>query len=173
MAALVFYGGAGINVITYCCIDCSSIGIEALLNGKCCDIHHHDHDKSHNHELTASASYCNNTAHINDNCGKPDHTTHTKSSCCGFGHHDLYNSGCNHSSEDSCNIEWIDFDWSFQNLAELKIDLSPNAYSLFSNIFNNSPAHLPFICENITAMPNGPPSVLPRDYLSVLTVLLI
>ena len=174
MATLVFYGGAGINIITYCCIECRSAGIEALLNDKCCDIHHHDHAKSHNHELTASASCCNHIAHINDNCEKPNHPTHTESSCCDSGRHDLYNSDCNNSTGDSCNIERIDFDWSFQNLAELKIDLSPNAYNLFSNIFlNNSPAHLPYICENITAMPNAPPLVLPRDYLSVLTVLLI
>ncbi|WP_459189374.1 hypothetical protein ACGE0T_04675 [Parabacteroides sp. APC149_11_2_Y6] len=43
LAALVFYGGAGVNLVTYCCTDCSSEGVTALLESKCCDIHHHHH----------------------------------------------------------------------------------------------------------------------------------
>ena len=38
LAALVFYGGAGVNLVTYCCTDCSSEGVTALLESKCCDI---------------------------------------------------------------------------------------------------------------------------------------
>lgn len=45
MSALIFYGGAGINVISYCCDMCRSAGIEEVSNHKCCGIHglHHEH----------------------------------------------------------------------------------------------------------------------------------
>ena len=43
MAALVFYGGAGINVVSFCCNDCWAAGVEAIKNDKCCEIHGHDH----------------------------------------------------------------------------------------------------------------------------------
>ena len=156
MAVLVFYGGAGINVISYCCKECRSAGVEALLNDKCCEIHNHSH------------------AHVEGNCSESSHPAHTENNCCDSGHPDLYNSLCDHSSGDNCNMERIDFDWNSQNADELQIDLSPIAHDLFSNnLFNNPPTHLSFICENNTVMPNGPPLVLPRDYLSVLTVLLI
>lgn len=43
LAALVFYGGAGVNLITYCCGDCRTEGVTALLDNKCCEIHEHQH----------------------------------------------------------------------------------------------------------------------------------
>ena len=43
LAALVFYGGAGVNLITYCCGDCRTEGVTALLENKCCEIHEHEH----------------------------------------------------------------------------------------------------------------------------------
>lgn len=43
LAALVFYGGAGVNLITYCCGDCRTEGVTALLDNKCCEIHEHEH----------------------------------------------------------------------------------------------------------------------------------
>ena len=185
MAVLVFYGGAGINVISYCCKECRSAGIEALLNDKCCDIHHHNHTKT-NHKHESSTSCRNHIAHAGDSqC--MDSSRHaenllhsgnsccnTESSCCDSEHAKSHNSDTNHSSGDNCNMERIDFDWSFQNADELKIDLSPDVHDLFStSLFNNTSAYLPFICENNTVMSNGPPLVLSRDYLSVLTVLLI
>lgn len=41
MSALVFYGGAGINVISYCCKDCRSTGIEVIASrhDPCCKDH--------------------------------------------------------------------------------------------------------------------------------------
>ena len=146
MAVLVFYGGAGVNIISYCCKECRSAGIEALVSDKCCEIHNHSHSQA-NHKHTSSTSCCNHIAHAEES---------------------------QHSSDDSCNIERIDFDWSSQNTDELEIDFSPNVHDLFSNnLFSNSPAHLSLICENGTVMPNGPPLACPRDYLSILTVLLI
>ena len=144
MAVLVFYGGAGVNIISYCCNDCRAAGIEALIHDKCCDIHHHNHDQDqdHNHESDSSKSCCNTLK--------------------------------DHSSDDNCNMERIDFDWNVQNADELKIELSPDVHNLFSDSFlNNSYAYLPVMSEDNTVMPKGPPLVLPRDYLSILTVLLI
>lgn len=43
LATLVFYGGAGINIITYCCSDCRIEGTDVLLEDKCCEVHDHDH----------------------------------------------------------------------------------------------------------------------------------
>lgn len=43
LALLVFYGGAGVNVISYCCGDCEAEGIEMLLDKDCCDVHEHAH----------------------------------------------------------------------------------------------------------------------------------
>lgn len=44
LAALIFYGGAGVNFISYCCGDCEDEGIEVLVEDMCCDIHEHAHD---------------------------------------------------------------------------------------------------------------------------------
>ena len=35
LAALVFYGGAGVSLVTYCCGDCRTEGVTALLENKC------------------------------------------------------------------------------------------------------------------------------------------
>lgn len=43
LALLVFYGGAGVNFVSYCCNDCQSEGVEVLLDDKCCEIHEHSH----------------------------------------------------------------------------------------------------------------------------------
>ena len=58
LAALISYGGAGVNFVSYCCTDCRAVGMEALISDKCCDIHHHDHENEHcsNHVLPTEAS---------------------------------------------------------------------------------------------------------------------
>lgn len=43
LATLVFYGGAGVNIISYCCSDCRTEGVEVLLDDACCDVHEHNH----------------------------------------------------------------------------------------------------------------------------------
>lgn len=43
LALLVFYGGAGVNLVSYCCNDCETEGVEVLLDDKCCEIHAHSH----------------------------------------------------------------------------------------------------------------------------------
>lgn len=42
LASLIFYGGAGVNLITYCCGDCQTEGVAVLLNDNCCEVHEHD-----------------------------------------------------------------------------------------------------------------------------------
>ncbi len=65
LAALIFYGGTGVNFISYCCDDCRSGGIEVVMDNKCCDIHQHNHDYTH------------------DLCAKDDGCTHiSEESCC-------------------------------------------------------------------------------------------
>ena len=123
-AALVFYGGAGVNLVSYCCNLCRMEGIEAVAGDKCCDIHHHDHS--------------------------------------------------DHSSTDCCSFERISFDWVAHNLSEQDIDFSPFSMDVFmcdplivSNFNTIS------IGKKLAPALHGPPIVLPRDYLSILTVLLI
>jgi hypothetical protein len=39
LSVLVFYGGAGINVVSYCCDTCRAAGIEAVSKHTCCEAH--------------------------------------------------------------------------------------------------------------------------------------
>lgn len=67
LAALVFYGGAGVNFVTYCCGDCRTEGVTVLLDDKCCDIHEHEHEPEYEHagEVSAPVSACSAAA---DSC---------------------------------------------------------------------------------------------------------
>lgn len=157
MATLVFYGGAGINVIFYCCNQCRSAGIEALLKkDNCCKTHHYNHNHAADKHEPHSGHSC---------CTKADQD------CCGT-HNVKSNNYCtDHTSGNCCNIERIHFDWNTQNAAELNIDLSPVTFdlSLFPDILTINV----LICETGAVMPKGPPLACPRDYLSRLTILLI
>ena len=160
MAASVFYGGAGINMISYCCNVCRSVGIDAVTNGKCCDIHHHDHSGRY---IAHHASVC-----CENTCDK-----HVEN-------HPVVAvlTGCNHHSEfestDCCNMKRISFDLFAQSLLKQEINLSPLLTDLFSgDILTVSHLDNISIGEKLTHAPHGPPTVLPRDYLSILTVLLI
>lgn len=39
LAGLIFYGGAGVNWVTYCCDDCFKVGIQAAISETCCNTH--------------------------------------------------------------------------------------------------------------------------------------
>lgn len=39
LAGLIFYGGAGVNWVTYCCNDCFKVGIQAAVSESCCGSH--------------------------------------------------------------------------------------------------------------------------------------
>ena len=138
MAVLVFYGGAGINIISYCCNECRSVGIEVLQDHQCCEIHH-----QHN----------NNNPHNDEN--------------------EYYVLGDEHSFGD-CSLERIHFDWSISKLSKQEKDFSPEYFTLITcNLLYDSLSYYLSSGENFTPEPHGPPIVLPRDYLSILTVLLI
>lgn len=39
LASLIFYGGAGVNFVSYCCGACEEEGVEVLLKASCCERH--------------------------------------------------------------------------------------------------------------------------------------
>lgn len=52
LASVVTYSGLGVNVYFFCCDDCSSEGISAIIDHKCCEVHHDlnslaTHDQEH------------------------------------------------------------------------------------------------------------------------------
>lgn len=161
MAVLVFYGGAGVNIISYCCNQCRSAGVEVLLKDKCCEIHDHNHSHTtnkHAHHSGLSCCIKDNQMHQHDN-----ETQHVKS-C---------NSCMDHASSNCCNMERINFDWNTQNTSELDVDLSPVAFDLLSSEIPDIFTINILISEAGTSISKGPPLECPRDYLSYLTVLLI
>lgn len=44
LAALIFYGGAGVNRVTYCCQGCLKAGIKAVAMHTCCSKHQQPQD---------------------------------------------------------------------------------------------------------------------------------
>lgn len=132
MAALVFYGGAGVNIASFCCQDCRSAGMEVLAGDMCCEIHGHTHD-----DISIESAEGN--------------ISHTHKMC--------------------CSLERISFDWgyekvSIENPQPVVLDLLTDGLSDISVIT------LPIVSEITSVMPNGPP-LPPREYLSLLTTLLI
>lgn len=144
LSAMVFYGGAGINVISYCCIDCRSAGIEAIAS------HHH---------ACCETQCCENHG---------DHKQyHDKKAC-----ESACESSIEHSHKDCCGIERLQYDWS--TASELDIDLEPVTIDLLFAELSNISILSVFTLEEISAiMPTGPPIDPPRAYLSLLTTLLI
>lgn len=55
LAILIFYGGSGVNFVSYCCDDCRAAGVEVVVNDKCCDIHEHQHEHNHSHNKATTA----------------------------------------------------------------------------------------------------------------------
>ena len=44
LSALIFYGGSGVNIASFCCGKCQSEGITGIVEGVCCEIHCHDNE---------------------------------------------------------------------------------------------------------------------------------
>ena len=42
LAIVITYAGSGINAYSFCCDDCHTFGIEAIVGQKCCDVHIED-----------------------------------------------------------------------------------------------------------------------------------
>ena len=178
MSVLVFYGGTGINIISYCCTECRSAGINVLINNKCCDIHNHRHDDACTHPVTSGwhthtgngheADYPSHTIHAGSNYGDL-HATNRNDDL-----HDYSNYGDLHSAGTFCSLERIQFDWDSYHLSNLTKNLFSESIHLFTcNLLHA--LSLDFISsgENHLPVTHGPPIALPRDYLSILTVLLI
>lgn len=64
LATLIFYGGAGVNLITYCCGDCRTEGVAVLLNDNCCEVHEHSCCGA-----AGEATACNSGCCEDDCCG--------------------------------------------------------------------------------------------------------
>ncbi len=61
LAIVITYAGSGINAYSFCCEDCQTYGIEAIVESKCCDIHH---------EVCQSEQIVNNDALCSDSHGQ-------------------------------------------------------------------------------------------------------
>lgn len=68
LASLIFYGGAGVNLVTYCCGDCRTEGVAVLLNDNCCEVHGHSCCET-NAEAEAETSACPSDCCDDDCCG--------------------------------------------------------------------------------------------------------
>jgi len=142
MAALVLYGGSGLNVMNFCCNNCRAAGMLAVAGMT----HHTDGHENHDsccegHAGESATSACSNHANRSDK------------GCCSFKH--------------------ISFDWNLHNTPKLVTDQFPVSIDMFANELGGS-----YICFSLSGehkgiMPDGPPLFIPRDYLSLLTVLLI
>lgn len=64
-AALVFYGGAGVNIVSYCCDDCQAGGVEVVLDDKCCEVHGHSHQDDEDEYVIETA---NASCHTDERC---------------------------------------------------------------------------------------------------------
>ena len=42
LAIVITYAGSGINAYSFCCEDCQTFGVEAIVGEKCCDVHHYE-----------------------------------------------------------------------------------------------------------------------------------
>ncbi len=43
LACIITYAGSGINAYSFCCEDCHTFGVEAIVSEKCCDVHYYKH----------------------------------------------------------------------------------------------------------------------------------
>lgn len=64
LATLIFYGGAGVNLVTYCCGDCRTEGVAVLLDDNCCEVHEHSCC-----DTTAETTACHSGCCEDDACG--------------------------------------------------------------------------------------------------------
>lgn len=58
MSVLLCYGGAGVNLVSYCCTDCETEGVTALISDKCCEIHDHYDNSTSNHSHLGVTDSC-------------------------------------------------------------------------------------------------------------------
>lgn len=140
----MFYGGAGINVISYCCNDCRSAGIEAIAS------HHHQCCKT---------QCCEKHEHNNQ-----QHKILDEHAC---------KSNIDRSHTDCCGLERLQHDWSSASGSEIDLE-PVTIDLLFAELGNISILPVYTLEEISAIMHTGPPILIsPRVYLSLLTTLLI
>lgn len=147
LTLLVVYGGAGVNLFTFCCNDCRSEGLTVILNESCYDVHEHHHAIALEQQGGSSCVQ----------------------SCCASHSDQPLADG----EEESCDINRINTQW--ERAYTLDFDLSPIVLTLppylvaqFSGLEEPKVERL---CT--THCDHGPPVQTPRSYLSLLTTLLI
>ncbi len=60
LAFVIAYAGSGINAYTFCCEDCHTFGVEAIIGDNCCDVHN---DACSTSEQTANENEVSETSH--------------------------------------------------------------------------------------------------------------
>ncbi|MDR2681264.1 MAG: hypothetical protein LBC47_10700 [Tannerella sp.] len=174
-AALVFYGGAGVNVISYCCNQCRSAGIEILREDKCCEIHnyHRPGNSCYNYASQITDATCGNSGREHECHHAAGNVRHDD--CRNRSGHSGYDSSHNNNCQanDHCNMERIHFDWYSHFSPESNVKFSPVALDLLPCESVDVSFISPLTCDAGWGICKGPPVVRPRDYLSGLTLLLI
>lgn len=147
LTLLVIYGGAGVNLFTYCCNDCRNEGLSVILEEKCCDVHEHYHPSGME-------------PHAHATCGTSCRAPQTD--------HSLRN-----ADEENCDIYRINTQWEIAYNVEF--DLEPTSTLLpsylIAQLANLDEPEVKRICHNHCG--HGPPVQPPRSYLALLTTLLI
>ena len=69
LAGLIFYGGAGVNWVTYCCNECSKVGIRAAVSESCCSTHTYKNKKDKRVEAEAKETGTYSLVRGLHNCG--------------------------------------------------------------------------------------------------------
>lgn len=191
MAVLVVYGGAGVNILSFCCHECRSMGVEAILLAQYRKVHDHQAPAfcggSGQEEDSSQAGGCGQERRVEVVSGGGQGMEPIKHGGCCAGSvgasgekeamrdfsGDAGREACD-ADNGGCGMTRIDFDWNAQNTAELEINLSPVALNLLHReLFVDALMYIPLIRQPVVVMSNGPPADTPRDYLSTLTVLLI
>ncbi|MCC8154286.1 MAG: hypothetical protein LIP01_08775 [Tannerellaceae bacterium] len=150
LGTLIFYGGSGINLVSYCCGDCRSAGLEVVLSDKCCEIHeHHHHEKEHTH----------------------GHSCHHSDGDDGLAHLCAHDSRIDET--DCCGLKRIDFESDSPSNPLQK----PTPVELDLSLFGLPSLTLLTLLDKQTTTEveeySPPLPVCPRVYLSMLTTLLI
>lgn len=155
LVLLVIYGGAGVNIISYCCNSCSNEGISHLVidNGGCCEVHQHHKDEPAHH-------------HHSDQHGDSD--------CCASTPDSHFHTASAHQfcEDHGCSVDRMDNDWL--NFADnIHVSQTVKAFTLpFTLLAVWNPEFSSNYFHNISWY-NAPPLYTPRGYLSLLTTLLI
>ncbi|MGL5273094.1 MAG: hypothetical protein ACRC8J_06385 [Phocaeicola sp.] len=148
LTLLVAYGGAGVNLLTYCCNDCRSEGLSIILEEKCHDVH--------GHSTSDAIAQSKSQPSCEMNCCKSQEENSMQS-----------------TDEESCDINRIDTKWEIAH--NIQFDLDPLTINLPPFLTAQQITLEDPTVEKINSVycNHGPPVHSPRTYLALLTTLLI